>query len=67
MALYYAEHNFALAHPQDGGIFTDDLLTLSQYVNYPLDQDLDPGIFAECTDLPLIELRYMIIINNPEL
>ena len=54
MALYYAEHNFA---SQNGGMFTDDLETLSQYVNYPL-EDIDPDIFSACTDLPLIELRY---------
>jgi len=52
MALYYAEHNFASHH---GGMFTDDLETLSQYVNYP-QQDIDQDIFSACTDLPLIEL-----------
>ena len=54
MALYYAEHNFA---SKNGGMFTDDLDTLSQYVNYP-PEDVDPDIFSACTDLPLIELRY---------
>ena len=54
MALYYTEHNFA---SQNGGMFTDDMETLSQYVNYP-EQDIDQDIFSACTDLPLIELRY---------